>query len=325
MMMMMMMKSGELTSQNQDKLADSFSFACYDPSSDDEDDVSDAESYIEIQVQQPKHRNSLHRGPSSAREVFVFERGRRWDDAEDDDDDEEDDHIELRISISSAVPLPRISPQCFHDAIESRIGYLEEKPIEEPSSMVIRKGANWGKVRFPAVKRVLGVLFSNLKVTPEVCHTQEKDVFNVILKGKNEQLELLRPSNMTQAVKATESKVTKFLIKVRAMQIRPFFSSILKNCQVMGTRSGNKGQAKNRGIEDTVQCYEMVPNKVFRQGSIGKSRKDRDLGRKDALVYGTCSMTSALGQVKYALGNYICAVQMKFQLEFVSPSCWLRN
>ncbi|KAI4324556.1 hypothetical protein MLD38_030035 [Melastoma candidum] len=294
--------SSELTAQNRDELGDSFSFACNDLD-DHDDDVSDAESYIEILVQQPKHRDSFHRETKSAKEEFTFERD--WvgtgccDEAEDEEEEEDDDHIEVRISISSAVLLPRISPQCFNEAIkaiESRMGYLEEKQNEEPSSLVIRKGgAKWGKIRFPAVKRVLGTFFSNLKVTPEICHTQEKDVFNVISKRKNKKLVVLRPSNTTRALQATERRVTKFLIKVRGMQIRPFLSSVLKNCQVAGSRPklGNKGQAKNRGIEDTVQCYRRVPSKVFRQGSLGESRKDRDLGRKVSAVSCPSSISSS--------------------------------
>ncbi|KAI4380013.1 hypothetical protein MLD38_006247 [Melastoma candidum] len=217
--------------KNRDELGDSFSFTFNDLS--DEDNVSDAESYM--------------------------------------------------IQFCSHGFRP-----CFNEAIkaiESRIGYLEEKPDEESSSLVIRKGsAKWGKIRFPPVKRVLSTFFSNLKVTLEICHTQEKDVFDVISKHKNKKSVLLRPSNMARALQATERGVTKFLIKVRAM--RPFLSSVLKNCQVPGSRPklGNKGQAKNRGIEDAVQCYRRVPSKVFRQGSVGKSHKDRDPGGKASAV-----------------------------------------
>ncbi|KAI6698730.1 hypothetical protein NL676_018849 [Syzygium grande] len=192
--------------------------------------------------------------------------------------DDKDGEIELRISISSHVPFPRLSIPSFSHAVDamergssqssSSATNTSASPFSSKARDDNKKGTKskeipggWrGTVQFPAVGRLLSMLVLSLKVPPEICEENNVACSNEKQDKKTEMLRTRKSSSKTRTT--MNGGIMKFFIKLRAMQAKSLLAPIMKTRDATATDPKGKkrtsGRERKQKLEETLEFYRRM-------------------------------------------------------------------
>ncbi|XP_030517501.2 uncharacterized protein LOC115731028 [Rhodamnia argentea] len=298
--------------KEQDKLEDrqeSFSLSNYDFSSSSfgvvlSDGEDSDESYIEIELERAKS----HRTGGDVQS------------------DGEDGEIELRISISSHAPFPRLSIPSFSretDGAESGSSQSPSSATYASTSWFWSKardhnkkapeskgspGGGRGAAQFPSVSRLLNMLISSLKAPQEIRQENNDACSNEKQDKKTEMPRARKPSSKTRTT--TNGGIMKFFIKLRAMQAKALLAPIMKTRDATATATDPKGKKRISGrerkqkLEETLGFYwRMSTGKTAKNSSSSASMSSSSAGKDQRYDKSSSAKTNSKKSVAEALNG----------------------
>ncbi|KAK4748155.1 hypothetical protein SAY87_014741 [Trapa incisa] len=232
---------------------DSFTFmSCSDMTSsslrffsDCEGGDSDSESYIEIELDRRSTAkiNSCHKEARPGGQP--------------------EEELQLRVSISSTTPFPKLHPpQSWKnirgaDICSSKAG-IGDWEDESGISGGKGRGGTRRMAKFTEVCRLLGAVAASLKISPEISREPDISSFHESWKSCHQQSHRSKETEKTGRGRSS-ARVMKFLFKFRAMQFRSFLASLIKSRPVLGKGNAlGHDQSREGRLDKTVRLHHRM-------------------------------------------------------------------